>query len=298
MVFHSILWLPEHAKAWEHEIKAPDSFPDLNLDRVVNDIISNHKYKEYELGKFYYRLLTGKEAVVYRQQIFQDLQDSTKLELIRDFAYEMKRAESRIRSAGQYPYKYQKERVILDSAKIYCDAVAALSAAIVRADFKSTGFLAFADLLAGYVNSDEFKMLAKETESLEKDLLNVDYSLIIRSDGVIIRRFAPAQDYTAELAREELNGVECSLQIVTGDDQAEQKRAFVEKLGALDTVSLGNGNNDMKMLEASGLGIAVIGGEGAAISALSNADIIVCSIIDGLDLLLKPDRIKATLRVA
>ena len=98
--------------------------------------------------------------------------------------------------------------------------------------------------------------------------------------------------------REELNGVECNLQIVNGDDQAEQKRAFVEKLGAPNTVSLGNGNNDMKMLEASGLGIAVIGGEGAAISALSNADIIVFSVIDGLDLLLKPDRIKATLRVA
>ena len=99
-------------------------------------------------------------------------------------------------------------------------------------------------------------------------------------------------------AREELNGVECSLQIVKGDDQAEQKRAFVERLGALDTVSLGNGNNDMKMLEASGLGIAVIGREGAAISAINNADITVCSVVDGLDLLLKPDRIKATLRVA
>jgi soluble P-type ATPase len=61
---------------------------------------------------------------------------------------------------------------------------------------------------------------------------------------------------------------------------------------------LGNGSNDMKMLEASGLGIAVIGREGAAISAINNADITVCSVVDGLDLLLKPDRIKATLRVA
>ena len=200
MEFHSILWLPEHAKAWKDEVEAPDSFPDLNLDRVVSDITSNHKYKEYELEKFYYRLLAGKEAVVYRQQIFQDLQDQTKLELIRDFAHAMKRTESRIRSASRYPYEYQKEREILDSAKIYCDAVAALSAAIVRADFKSAGFLAFADLLTEYVNSDEFKILAKETESLEKDLLNVEYSLIIKSDGVIIRRFAPAQDYTAELA--------------------------------------------------------------------------------------------------
>ena len=201
MEFHSILWLPEHAKAWKDEVEAPDSFPDLNLDRVVSDITSNHKYKEYELEKFYYRLLAGKEAVVYRQQIFQDLQDQTKLELIRDFAHAMKRTESRIRSASRYPYEYQKEREILDSAKIYCDAVAALSAAIVRADFKSAGFLAFADLLTEYVNSDEFKMLAKETESLEKDLLNVEYSLIIKSDGVIIRRFASAQDYTAELVR-------------------------------------------------------------------------------------------------
>ena len=201
MEFHSILWLPEHAKAWKDEVEAPDSFPDLNLDRVVSDITSNHKYKEYELEKFYYRLLAGKEAVVYRQQIFQDLQDQTKLELIRDFAHAMKRTESRIRSASRYPYEYQKEREILDSAKIYCDAVAALSAAIVRADFRSAGFLAFADFLTGYANSDEFKVLATETESLETVLLNVYYSLIIKSDGVVVRRFASAQDYTQELVR-------------------------------------------------------------------------------------------------
>jgi soluble P-type ATPase len=49
-------------------------------------------------------------------------------------------------------------------------------------------------------------------------------------------------------------------------------------------------------LRASGLGIAVIGAEGAASSALAAADVVTTSILDALALLSQPARIVATLR--
>jgi P-type E1-E2 ATPase len=75
-----------------------------------------------------------------------------------------------------------------------------------------------------------------------------------------------------------------------------QKLALVQKLGPKSVVAVGNGANDAAMLQAAGLGIAVMGGEGVAVSALMAADIVTRDIIDALALLLYPDRIRATLR--
>ena len=61
-------------------------------------------------------------------------------------------------------------------------------------------------------------------------------------------------------------------------------------------MAIGNGNNDREMLEGAGISVAVLGKEGCSAKTLAVADILVPSIEDGLDLLLKPHRLKATLR--
>lgn len=50
------------------------------------------------------------------------------------------------------------------------------------------------------------------------------------------------------------------------------------------------------MLKAARIGIAVLEGKGCAVDALKSADVHVRSIGEGLNLLLHPDRLKATLR--
>ncbi len=77
---------------------------------------------------------------------------------------------------------------------------------------------------------------------------------------------------------------------------SEQKEKFVRDLGARETVAIGNGRNDVGMLRSAALGIVVVGGEGAASSALLAADIVTKSAADALDLLLFPKRLVASLR--
>ena len=61
-------------------------------------------------------------------------------------------------------------------------------------------------------------------------------------------------------------------------------------------VAIGNGRNDRLMLEAAGLGIALIQAEGAASETLRRADVVCTSILDALGLLRDPRRLIATLR--
>jgi P-type E1-E2 ATPase len=78
--------------------------------------------------------------------------------------------------------------------------------------------------------------------------------------------------------------------------EASQKQALVERLGAGQVVAIGNGANDARMLSAAALGIAILGREGLAVETLRAADLVVARIEDGLDLLLHPRRLVATLR--
>jgi soluble P-type ATPase len=97
-------------------------------------------------------------------------------------------------------------------------------------------------------------------------------------------------------AQEELKEVDCTVHIVIGKDMDVQKAEFVKKLGAEKTVALGNGANDREMLKVSKIGIVVAGREGCSIESLLAADVQVARAVDGLDLLLKPRRLRATLK--
>ena len=79
-------------------------------------------------------------------------------------------------------------------------------------------------------------------------------------------------------------------------DEAAQKADYVRQLGAETVVAIGQGANDSGMLEAAGIGIAVLGEEGLAVSAMLKADIVAASIFDALNLLEYPTRLVATLR--
>ena len=83
---------------------------------------------------------------------------------------------------------------------------------------------------------------------------------------------------------------------LTGGNEQEQKRAYVQKLGSGKVIALGQGANDAAMLKEAALGICVMSQEGTATEALLSADIVVPDIFTAFDLLDKPLRIVATLR--
>ncbi len=97
-------------------------------------------------------------------------------------------------------------------------------------------------------------------------------------------------------SRAALSGVHCALSVLEPAQQNLAKQAYVGRLGAAEVVCIGNGRNDRLMLRSAALGIAVMGGEGAAVAAMTAANIVIPDIVDALDLLDKPLRLLASLR--
>lgn len=94
---------------------------------------------------------------------------------------------------------------------------------------------------------------------------------------------------------------ECSslgikIMLFPSERAGEAKKEIVEGLGAEQTLCVGNGFNDIDMCKIAALSIAVIEKEGCCGRLLPHVDIVVTSIVDALEIILKPDRLKATLR--
>jgi soluble P-type ATPase len=92
------------------------------------------------------------------------------------------------------------------------------------------------------------------------------------------------------------SSIKCKLTVLTEKIGSYEKLKFIESLGLQETAAIGNGNNDLLMLEKAALGILVTGPEGSSAKALMAADLVVNDIITGLDLFLNPKRLVATLR--
>ena len=115
----------------------------------------------------------------------------------------------------------------------------------------------------------------------------------LAADGVQLRLITSDTNGTAASACTDLPLV---VDVCVGAGAGEHKRDLVRRLGARQTACIGNGRNDMLMFQESGLAIAVIGTEGCFTKTLSAADIVVINILDALDLLLRENRLRATLR--
>lgn len=145
--------------------------------------------------------------------------------------------------------------------------------------------------------------------NLQLEHLVTDVNGTLAVDGVLIdglaKRIASVRDrLTVHLLTADTHGrqsaIDQQLNLVatrlTAGNEQEQKRAYVEKLGAENVVAIGQGANDAFMLKAAALGICVMSAEGAATETLLAADIVVPNIFNAFDLLDKPLRIVASLR--
>lgn len=197
MTFHSVLYHQGHNGRPPETIAAPDCFADLNLDQVVEAITAGKR--EYNLTPFFYAPLHDVDAILYRQEIMQELEDETLMEHIRAFARRMRDMRDHLAQAQKLTYQYQQERWFLDAVEIYCDTVDSLVRDLSAANLRSRGLQAFHAFLVTYAHSTRFVALRAATKKLEAALSEVRYCLLIKGNHVQVRPYDSEPDYSAEV---------------------------------------------------------------------------------------------------
>lgn len=145
-------------------------------------------------------------------------------------------------------------------------------------------------------------------EEMTLSHLILDYNGTIAEDGFIIEGIAHRLEalrkdlriyvITADThgtAAKRCEGLPLEVKTFPTTEVGEIKASEARKLTG-GVVTIGNGFNDIQMSDVADLSICVIGKEGCCGALLTHCDIVVTCIHDALDLLLKTDRVRATLR--
>jgi DNA mismatch repair protein MutS len=197
MAFQSILFEKTDDSIKKESFEAPAFFGDLNLDQIIDAVTAGRE--EYNLKPFYYTPLNHTEAIKYRQEIAQDLENGTLLENIKSFAQKMIVMRRYLAMIEKLYYKYHKEGWFLEAVIIYCDAVNCLVSDLSQAELKSAGLLAFREYITNYANSDGFMSLLAETKAIKADLSTIKYCVLINGSKVKVRKYESEIDYSIDV---------------------------------------------------------------------------------------------------
>jgi DNA mismatch repair ATPase MutS len=199
VTFRSILFERTDDSIKKETLEAPSFFADLYLDQIVDAITVGKQ--DYNLKPFFYTPLNDIDAIQYRHEIMQDLENPIPFENIKSFAQKMRAMREHLAQKDKLRYKYQKERWFLDAVEIYCDAVSCLVHDLSLANLKSDGFLAFYEYLTAYATSARFASLQRETKKLIAYLSTIKYCLLIKGNSVRIRKYESEIDYSADVEK-------------------------------------------------------------------------------------------------
>jgi DNA mismatch repair protein MutS len=187
VTFRSILFQSAEDALEAEATAQPASFVDLRLDQIVEAITANTR--EYNLKPFFYAPLNDIDAVKYRHEVFQDLENKALFQHIELFAQRMRAMREYLAWADKLYYKLQKQRWFLDTVDLYLESVNSLAHDLTPVDMRSRGLLGFRDYIQDYVISERFSSLLAETKKLQADLSTVTYCVLIKGNAMQVRKY-------------------------------------------------------------------------------------------------------------
>lgn len=206
----------------------PEFFADLNLDQVVDWITKNKE--DYRLTPFLYTPLEELDAIVYRQEVFRDLEDKGLLENLESFAKYMIVVRRYLGVAKERHYENNKMGWHLEAALVYCDAVHKLVETLTQADLQSEGLIGCVKQFEDYVQSESFIQFERTSRDLKSELSSIEYNVIIRDNWVRVRKYNSEKDYSREVNKffskfeeDEVKDFRVDLAVPTGMNHVEGK---------------------------------------------------------------------------
>jgi len=197
MTFHSILFEQASDQDQDGALAAPAFFADLNCDQIVAAVIAGRE--EYNLAPLFHACLRRIDAISYRHEIMQDLENAELHDSITVFATAMREVREALVQVRKLHFTEQRHAWFVDAVETYCRNVDMFARDLLRSEINSRGFRRFRDFLTAYVASPQFTSLLTEARALKTALSAVDYCIHIRAGGFTVRRYRQEVDYSKDV---------------------------------------------------------------------------------------------------
>ncbi|MDH2910808.1 MAG: DNA mismatch repair protein MutS [Candidatus Eremiobacteraeota bacterium] len=177
----------------------PTYFYDLQLDRILREILSGHE--QYALEPLFYAPLTDVDAIYYRQAIMKDVENVSVHELFRRLSDNFSTVQGHLEQATNSSYPLEHDRLILDAAHLYSTTLRHAVEQLRILSPVSNGLIQLRIALAQYLSSDEFITLEQDAASLLASIDALDFRIIIGSGSINVREGGHENDLAGAVER-------------------------------------------------------------------------------------------------
>lgn len=164
--------------------KTPEYFDDLNLDKVVDHIVSFRP--RYNLKPYFFTTLDDLEDIKYRNEVLTDLENEAIYEVINDFCAKLEKVDEFLLKSQKSYYKDEKQFYFLYAANEYCDAIFYAQKKFLNIDFDSSGLKGFAQYLTDYVKSQSFINFSYTALTLLNELSSIKFDLLLKDSTITV----------------------------------------------------------------------------------------------------------------
>jgi len=176
----------------------PEGFEDLGLDMIVG-FLKRSGREEFGIDRLWYSPPTRVEDVLYRQEVFADLEHPGVLDAIREFERDLRGILSTLQYAEEYSSGHQREGIFLGAVLSYCRAVSKLLDSLLNSPIRSSGLLAFREYLKEYVSSEGFRRLRSEADEVASSISSLSFCMDINGSTITVYRDCEGEDYAVFL---------------------------------------------------------------------------------------------------
>ncbi|MGN0165673.1 MAG: hypothetical protein ACI39R_05775 [Lachnospiraceae bacterium] len=189
----SIIWAD---KPPVREALMPNFFIDLNLDKIVYKINSLRKY--YDIKKLFYMLSDSRETMEMRRRIYADIKKPEVFDAFCRFSDRMKEARDYLAGSDEIDFMPQKSVLFVTAAERYDQAIKLLE----NINSAESPEICFAvSETQKYVNTDEYRLFAEQTEKLYSETESFFYRLTLNRDTFTVRCQQSENNYFDKIKR-------------------------------------------------------------------------------------------------
>jgi DNA mismatch repair protein MutS len=196
-MFESILWHQPGSKGASCPPTEAEVMRDLHLDQVCAHLTAGRP----DLEPIFATRLCDPEAIRYRQEIVQDLEEPSVQARLSRFVRRMAAVDEHLAQAQRLHYPYQKRRWWLDAVSLYCQEVEELARDLAGLPLSARGLRALREYVARLQDAADVRALAGEAARCQADLGAISYCLHLQDNRVTVRRYEGEPDYSEEIQR-------------------------------------------------------------------------------------------------
>ena len=161
-------------------------FKDLNLDDIILEIV--RKAKLFDIKNYYYETLINVDDILYRQEVFSDLENKELFDVLNLFSYTMNRKLTELNESKKVKFSFYRyielKKKIEDVLVILNNLISSMS----KLEYKSRALHMMVDYINEYLNSEKVKFVLSDMALITEEMKKVRYRLAFENGAIKISK--------------------------------------------------------------------------------------------------------------